>query len=304
MEIAIVIPTYNSSSVLEKLIDQLNTVIAPRFDQYQIIIVNDYSNDNTWETIQQIKAKFPSIITGINLSRNYGQHNATLCGIVQSSAKYVVTIDDDLEYDPSDILKLYQKIESSMVDIVYGVPMRKSYNFFRALFSSLFSKVQKLEGPQKGKGSSFRIINNNLAKKIKRTNHNFVFIDELCLWYTDKIDYVDINKRSSSKNGSSYSLSKLISLSLNLILYSSRLPLRVMTYFGLSASVLTVTYGILLILRKLLWGNSISGYTSLMVAILFTGSVIMFCLGIIGEYLNKIYKTLNKMPTYSIDEII
>ena len=164
--------------------------------------------------------------------------------------------------------------------------------------------MQRWEGKNRGRGSSFRLLSRSLYTKLTRNVHGFVFIDEICLWHTRKIAFVEVPFYPSRRVGaqSRYSFGTLLGLSFNLVVFSSNLPLRAMTIMGFTASMLSFLM-ILFLLFKKIFKNVPMGYTSMMVTIFFSTGIILFCLGIVGEYLNKVYRLQKQMPLYSIDQI-
>jgi heme/copper-type cytochrome/quinol oxidase subunit 4 len=155
-----------------------------------------------------------------------------------------------------------------------------------------------------GEGSSFRLFSRQLAEQLLKHSQEFVYIDELLLWYTDNIGFVKVEHQKRKYQKSGYSTAKLFKITFNLMIYYTAVPLKFMTYGGLGFSVISFLIGLYYIIKKIFFHHAPPGYTSLIVAILFSTSIIIFSLGIIGEYLHRIYKVQNKKPSYSIREKI
>ncbi len=303
MDFSVIIPVYNSEDSLEELFNGIKSTFEELGNSFEVIAVEDGSSDNSWKVLESLKEQHPSLLTIIRLTKNYGQHNATLCGFEHSSGDLLITIDDDLQIDPSEIKKLYSKFSESEADLIYGYYKKKRHSVFRNLGSKFLKRSSKQLFKAPGEGSSFRMIRKDLAKNILHHIQNFVFIDELLLWYTDNIDFVEVNHEKRKHQKSGYSYFKLFKIFTNIIVYYTAVPLKIMTYGGFFLSIISFLIGLRYIYRWI-FHNIEPGFTSLIVAILFSTSLILFCLGIIGEYLRRIYTVQNKKPPYSIKRII
>lgn len=300
---SIIIPVFNSSQTLEELNSRINSTFQENKLSYEIIFVEDGGNDNSWEIIKTLKTLHPENIKGVRLSKNYGQHNAVFCGMKFAEGDFIITIDDDLQLLPEEIPNLINKQIETGADLVYGIFNKKQHAFYRRVGSSYMKKAGKIISNAPGKGSSFRLITKDLIEKILAHHQNFVYIDELLLWYTDFIEFVQVihKKRKNSKSG--YSPVKLFKLAFNITIYYTTVPLRFMVISGVAISIISFLLGIYFIYKKVYF-NVPLGYTSMIVAILFSTSIILVSLGIIGEYLSRIYMVQNKKPPYTIREEI
>ena len=303
MDVSVIIPVYNSEQTLEELFGKIKITFEELGKSYEIIAIEDGSSDNSWEVLESLKKEYPSLLTIIRLTKNYGQHNATLCGFEYSSGELLITIDDDMQICPSEIKKLYSQYREAEADLIYGFYKKKRHSLLRNLGSKFLKKSSKKLFKAPGEGSSFRLIKKELAKKILHHLQNFVFIDELLLWYTDNIDFVEVKHERRKYHGSGYSYIKLFKIFTNIIIYYTAVPLKIMTYGGFILSIFTFMIGLRYIYRWVFFNIS-PGFTSLIVAILFSTSIILLCLGVIGEYLRRIYTVQNKKPPYSIKKII
>ena len=302
-EYSIVVPVYNSQETLETLFSRIKAVFNGSGKSFEVVFIDDCSKDSSWEILTKLKKEFPEEIMAIRLSRNYGQHNAVFCGFEHSRAELIVTIDDDLQIPPEEIPKLIETFTKSDADLVYGYFGKKKHSFFRNFGSYFIKKSSRVLLQSPGEGSSFRLLTRGLAQNILKHNQDFMYIDELLLWYTGNIAFVEVDHHKRTSHHSGYSTWKLMKLSFNIVIYYTAVPLRVMTYGGFILSVLSFILAIRFIINKLIHDVPL-GYTSLIVAILFSTSIIMLCLGMIGEYLTRIYKVQNKKPPYSIEKIL
>jgi polyisoprenyl-phosphate glycosyltransferase len=300
---SIIVPVYNSSSLLRELHDRISVVMEKLDEPWEVIYIDDGSTDDSWKVLESLKEKDKENVIVIRLSRNFGQHNATFCGLGFAGGSVIVTIDDDLQMLPEEIPHLISKYKEGDSDLVYGWITKKRHSPFQNAGSRLLKQSGKFFNGSPGEGSSFRCFSIDLAKKLLNHAQNFVFIDELLLWYTDRISFVPVthNKRKSGRSG--YSGIKLFRIATNIVLYYSALPLRIMTWGGFISSILSFIFGVYYIIRKIFFRVP-HGYTSIIVAILFSTSIIILCLGIIGEYLNRIYMVQNHKPPFSIRKVL
>lgn len=300
---SIVVPVYNSSESLEELFLRIEKTITGLRKTFEVIFVDDASSDNSWEILKSIQKKYPEQVIAIRLARNFGQHNATICGIANASGIYTITIDDDLQNPPEEILKLISTMEKSDADLVYGIYGKKNHSMARNLGSyALKSSSQRLFRT-KGKGSSFRLMKTQLAKSLLNHQINFIFIDELFNWYTSHIEFVLVNHQKRPYQKSTYTSHSLFSMFSNLVIYYTAIPLKMMVYGGFISALISFITGVGFIYRKIVHDVPL-GFTALIVAILFSTSIILLSLGVIGEYLSRIYLVQNRKPPFSIKTIL
>ena len=298
---SIVIPVYGSENALEKVHQSLVSFFENKYT-YEIIFVDDFSTDNSWEVLKKIKANSANT-TIIRLSKNFGQHGATVCGFKHAKADFIITIDDDLEVHPSEIQKLITNQKINNADLVYGCYKKQNQPFFRGIFSGAYKLLAKLEGPQQGKGSSFRLIKSSLTKKLVENHKQFVFIDELCLWYTKKLAFVDVIANPDFILKKRYKVTGLFKMTSTIIMFSSTLPLKMVTYIGVILASINFIIGIFFMIKKFYLKIDVEGYTSLIVSILFSSGIIIFCIGIVAQYISQALKAVNNAPSYNEDEI-
>lgn len=299
-EISIIVPVFNAEDCLSTTVDKVSTAISSMNVTYEIILIDDASSDSSWKAIKEIKSK-NSNIKAIRFNKNYGQHNALLCGLKFATGKYIVTIDDDLEQNAEDIKLLYNQLKFQKLDLLYGTPINIKKNIIRKLITKIYKKLSQVENKKAGEGSPFRVFTKELKDKLLNHDGSLFFLDEIALWYTDNIGYEKVIFQKSIKSNSNYSLSSLFTLSLRVLSLSSTMPLKIVRVLGLYISALSILMGFYFLFRKFTQ-NVPMGYTSLMVVILFSTGIITFSLGIIGEYLGNLISLSNKKPSYSIKE--
>lgn len=302
IEFSVVVPVFNSEASLEELFHRLTEVLKATGKPYEMIFVDDGSGDRSWEMLKKIKAENPDGFTAIRLAKNFGQHSATFCGFSFAKGKHIITLDDDLQCPPEEIPKLIRTMEETDAELVYGIFRKKRHSAARNISSRSFKSLSRLFGSQT-EGSSFRLISGSIIQKILGHHQNFVFIDEILHWYTDFIGYATVEHHPRKYKRSGYSRGKIWRFFAEVMYHYSTAPLKVMVYGGMVSSVIFFIFSIYFILRKILM-NVPLGYTSLIVAILFSTSLILLSLGVIGEYLSRIYMVQNKKPLYSVKKVL
>lgn len=304
LRISIVVPVYNSSQSLAELIRRLAAVLDPMIKDYEVILINDGSRDNSWEVIQGL-AQANSRLKGINLSRNFGQHNALLCGIRAASFEVIVTIDDDLQNPPEEIPKLLSKLEEGF-DVVYGTPNEEHYGFLRGLASFITKLALKnalgIEAARKV--SAFRAFRTSLRKGFEHYHGGFVSIDALLAWVTKRFAVVEVRHDVRQLGQSNYTVGKLILHAVNMATGFSTAPLQVASLIGFGITLLGFLMFLFVVGRYLIQGGIVPGFAFLAAALCIFSGTQLFCLGVIGEYLSRMHFRLMGKPSYHISESV
>ena len=300
INISIVIPVYNSEKILPELVNRIAETLKSNNTTFEFILVDDASTDKSWTTIENLKQIYAEKLTGIRLGRNYGQHNATLCGMRSAVGEFILTIDDDLQHMPEEIIHLINCQKKEQADLVYGVFKKRSISLLKQLFRLPVYYIAKWTSGIEPKGSSFRLIKNSLAVKMSSHESNEIFIEELARWYTNAISFTEVSHEKSKKAKSGYSILKLFSLSWDLTLYSSDIPLRILAAIGYLFALVAGLIGLIFIIKKLVFAHTLPGFTSLIVAISFSSGLIIYTLAFIALYLGKIYRNQNSKPQSAI----
>ena len=299
-KISIVIPVYNSSENLRELVYQLDKALV--FCKYEIIFVNDYSKDNSWEIICDLCANNNKII-GINFRKNFGQDNALLAGLQNTSGEYIVIMDDDLQHSPFDIEKLYLKCLEGY-DICFADFRNKEQAAWKNAGSWLNGKIATilLGKPKDLYLSPFKIIKGSVVRDIKFRGA-FPYIDGILLELTQNIISIEIKHFKRFKGKSNYNLIKSISVFLKTLTSFSVIPLRIAALTGFIIAVFGFTLGGYY-LYEYFTNTTVEGWTTLIVTLLIIGGLMLMFIGLIGEYLGRMYLTVNNKPQYSIGEIL
>lgn len=299
--ISVVVPVYRSAGTLALLRDRIDAALSGAGMDYELIFVDDCGGDHSWDVIQALVDMHPGV-RGIKLSRNFGQHAATLCGISRAKGEWVVTIDDDLEQPPEMIPRMIEEARSGFA-VVYGVNEQRTHALWRNVTSEIGRSLFKLAIPSLNREySSFRVIHRSAASALSRFQSPFTFVDGYLSWVTSNYSTVVVPHHARNEGGSNYTLRKLVSHMLNIFVTFSDLPLRLATWLGTGASLAGAVWVLVILAGRLSGTIDVSGYTSLMAAILFMGGVQLLILGIFGEYLARINFRTGSMPLFLVEK--
>jgi glycosyltransferase involved in cell wall biosynthesis len=299
--ISIVVPVYNSKDTLDQLVERLQGALPSISREYELILVNDGSRDQSWQKICELSANYPWV-HGINLMRNYGQHNAVLCGIRAASHELTVTMDDDLQHPPEEIHKLLERLGDGC-DVVYGSPEKMPHTFWRNFFSRITKKalafVMRL--PTVREISAFRIFRTSLRKAFETYQSPGVIVDVMLSWGTTRFSSVIVNETAREVGTSNYNFGRLARQVFLILTGFSTIPLRFASITGFGFTILGLI-GSLYVLSQYLTAGSVPGFPFLASVILIYGGVQMFALGLIGEYLARVFDRSMDRPPYVIGQ--
>lgn len=299
--LSVVIPCYRSAESLPELIPVLVAELERLAPAYEIILVNDGSPDDTWATIERLSASYPSL-RGIDLLRNFGQHNALLVGIREARHPIVVTMDDDLQHPPSEIQRLLDELRTRRLDVVYGVPQEEQHGVWRDLASQATKLVLKgAMGADTARNiSAFRVFRTQIRDAFAEYRGAFVSIDVLLTWGTTRFGAVRVRHDQRKHGTSNYTLRKLMVHALNLITGFSTLPLQLASVVGFVFTLFGLLILVYVLGRYVLQGSPVPGFPFLAsIIVLFSGAQ-LFALGIIGEYLARVHFRVMDKPSYAV----
>ena len=301
MKLSICIPVYNGADTIGKLVEKLQETF--KIYEVEIVMANDGSRDNSSEVCQKLVENY-SNCRFIDLRRNNGEHNAVMCTLNYCTGDYAVIIDDDLQNPPEEILKLLEEIQKGY-DVVYSKYHQKKHHWFRNFGSKIndIFATWLLEKPKNLYLCSFKIINRAVINEIIKYKGPFPYIDGLILRCTSNISSVFVQHNARTSGKSNYTLSKLIHLWLSMFVNFSIKPMRAMMGIGGLVMLSSVVLAIYFIIDKILNPEIVSGWTSLMVILLFLGGVQILFLGLIGEYIGKNYLDQNGTPQFTVKNI-
>lgn len=299
--LSVVIPVYNSQDTLSELVRRLCETLTPLGRPFEIILVNDGSRDKSWEVIQRLHDESP-VVRGINMMRNYGQHNALLCGVRAAQHEIVITLDDDLQHPPEEAPKLLKALNG--YDVVYGVPQHPQHGLWRNL-ASYFTRfaLQGAMGVENArKVSAYRAFHTQVRRAFEGYSSPFVILDALLAWGTTRFTSVPVHHEPRQVGRSNYTFRKLMFHAVNMITGFTVLPLQFASWMGMIFALFGLLVLFYVIGRYLIQGGSVPGFPFLASTIAIFSGVQLFALGIIGEYLARIHlRTLDK-PAYVIRE--
>ena len=304
-KVSFVIPCYRSEHTLPHVVAEIDETMR-KLDryEYEIILVNDSSPDNTFGVIRKLCAE-RSNVRGINFARNFGQHAALMAGLRHSAGDYVVCLDDDGQTPADEVDRLLDKLEEGY-DAVYAKYEHKRHSAFRNLGSKVNELMTRilLEKPADLYVSSYFAVQRFVVEDMIRYENSYPYVIGLVLRATKNITNVVVNHRDREEGSSGYTLKKLLGLWFNGFTAFSVKPLRIATAAGAVFACLGFVYGLYTIIKRLVNPAVPMGFSSTMSAIVFFGGMIMLLLGLIGEYIGRIYISLNNSPQYVIRERI
>jgi len=297
---SVVVPVYNSQPILPDLVTRLAKVLPGISDRFEVILVNDGSRDESWQTICQLVQLYPWV-RGIDLMRNYGQHNALLCGIRAANYDLIVTMDDDLQHPPEEIGKLLQELDQGY-DVVYGIPETMPHGLWRNLTSKLTKQVlARIMGINTIRNiNAFRAFRTKIRQAFELYHTDTVILDVLLSWGTSRFSTVVVRHDSRKIGRSNYTFHKLVGQALLLVTSFSTAPLRLASWFGFFFALFGMGVFIYVIGRYIFLGYSVPGFPFLASTIAIFSGAQLFSIGIIGEYLARMFNQSMGRPPYVI----
>ena len=303
MLITIVIPVYNSANTIKKLVDKIVAII----DSYslQIVLVNDGSNDNSHDVCLVLSLEYSSIIKYINLSRNFGEHNAVIAGLNYADGDYVIIMDDDFQNPPEEICSLIREALEHQYDIVFTYYREKQHHWLRNFGSWFNDKMATilLDKPRDLYLSSFKCLSRFVVKEIIKYTGPYPYIDGLALRCTRRIGKIQVQHKKREDGRSGYTFRKLVHLWLNMFVNFSVIPLRISSLLGILFSFLGVIVGVVTIMEKMYNPKMPMGWPSLIITVIVFSGVQLLILGFLGEYLGRMFLSYNQTPQFIVREI-
>jgi len=300
-KLSFVIPCFRSAKTVGRVVNEIIQTVEKdaRYD-YEIICVNDHSPDNTLEVLLQLAEN--NHVKVVDLMRNFGQHSALMAGYNFVSGDYVVSMDDDGQNPPSEIFKLVDTLTQNGYDWVSAKYVKKQESLFRR-FGSRVAKYMShvlIDAPSEIDINSYCVIRREIVEEIVKYKNSYPFVHGLMLRVTRNIGNVEINHYPRMEGKSGYSLSKLISLTLNGFTAFSVKPLRAASALGIVIAFIGFVHGVIIVIRKFMTPSVPLGYSSMMAALLFIGGILMILLGLLGEYVGRIYISINNAPQFVV----
>ena len=300
--LSIVVPVYNGASSLPTLVQALGHLQVP--GGLEVVLVNDSSPDNSLEVCRELCRRNEVALTVVNLARNYGEHNAVMAGLGQARGAYIITMDDDLQNPPEEVVRLWRHASEQGFDVVYTHYAEKKHAAWRNLGSHFTNWCADflLDKPKGLYLSSFRCISAFAAKAITDHTGPFPYVDGLLMQVTQNIGRLQVAHLPRVEGHSNYTIRRLVRLFLSMFLNFSVMPLRVGTLIGFLMAALGILFFVI-ILVEALNGETPEGYASLMAAILVLAGAQLIMLGLVGEYLGRLFLTINRKPQFVVRDV-
>ncbi len=300
MIVSVVVPVYNSAATLAELTAKLGEVLPKTCAQFEVVLVNDGSRDASWGTITRL-ARDHEWVRGIDLMRNYGQHNALLAGIRAARYEFIVTLDDDLQNPPDEIPRLLAKLAEGY-DVVYGTPQLQTHGLGRNLASRLTRlALQSAMGVEHASSASaFRAFRSELREAFANYSSPFVSIDVLLTWGTSNFGSVAVRQNPRRAGRSGYGLRRLVGHAIDMITSFSAVPLRLASLIGFLLTLVGIAVLIYIVALYFVTGESLSVFRFLFGIIAIFSGAQLFALGIIGEYLARMHFRMMAQPAYTV----
>lgn len=300
--ISIVSPVYRAEKILPVLVEEISSTMRKVGEAFEIILVDDRSPDNSWEVMKELSKHYENLKI-YRLSKNFGQHATITAGLTKAKGDWVVVMDCDMQDQPKEIEKLYNKAQEGY-EVVLGKRVARIDKKTKKLGSKIFYKVfNYLAGIEiNNEVANFGIYHKKVIKAILEVGDKIKFFPLFVNWVGFKSVAIPIEHASRGEGESSYSFFKLLSLAFNVIVSFSDKPLRLFVGFGGIISVLSILIGVFYIVQYLLGNISEPGFTSLVLSIWFLSGVIISCIGVVGVYLGKVFNQTKDRPVFIIDE--
>jgi polyisoprenyl-phosphate glycosyltransferase len=304
MYLSIVSPVYRAEKIVDKLVEEIHASVKTITDDYEIILVEDGSPDNSWEKIEKICQTDPKV-KGIKLSRNFGQHPAISAGLEESTGEWVVVMDCDLQDRPLEIPRLYAKAQEGF-DTVLAQREYRQDSFLKKLSSRIFYKIFSYltDTKQDNTVANFGIYHQKVIKAILNLGDRIRFFPTMVQWVGFRKTYLPVQHDERFDGKSSYSWKSLLNLAFNTIVSFSDKPLRLTIRLGLWISLFSSLLGVMYVYEYFTGKIQVLGFASLIITLFFLFGLIIFILGIIGIYIGKTFEQVKKRPNHIIDIVL
>jgi dolichol-phosphate mannosyltransferase len=303
MKLSIVSPIYKAENFIDKLVFEIQKAMNILDVDYEIILVDDRSKDNSWQKMKELSVKNANV-KSVRLSRNFGQHPAIMAGLSQAKGEWIIVMDCDLQDQPKEIVKLYNKAQEGF-EVVQARRKNREDNFLKKLSSKVFSKVYGYFTDTKydNEIANFGIYNKKVINSILEISDYIKFFPLFVEFVGYKTTSIVVEHAPRDSGTTSYSFSKLVSLAFNTIISFSNKPLKLFVKFGMIISFLSFCVGLYYIYQAIHYEIEVLGFTSIIVSIWFLSGVIITTIGVAGIYIGKIFDQTKNRPVYIIDEI-
>lgn len=303
---SVVVPTYRGQDTIRPLAQQIDAFFRSAGKSYELILVNDCGPDQSWRVMQEVQRELgPEVVQIVRLARNFGQHNALICGFAHARGEYIVTMDEDLQHRPVDIGRLIVAQAEGDYDVVYGRYDTLQHSGFRNLTSGLLKQLLQVGIPDLHPDyTAFRLIRAGTARYCLDMSNSYTFLDGYLTWITKSITSVAVAHQERAAGESSYTVGKLIEHSINIFVTFSDLPVRLLSFTSIAVFLLTTFYSIYIIARKLIFNDLSSGFPTLIITLGFGVGLLLLGMGILGEYIHRINLKTTRRPNFVEREVL
>jgi polyisoprenyl-phosphate glycosyltransferase len=303
LDVSIIVPVYGGTAALPELRERVAAAMSSAGYIYELILVDDRGQADSWQAIKALASRHSEVV-GVRLSRNFGQHAATVCGMEHARGEWIVTMDDDLEHPPEAIRALLDAADEEY-PLVYGVFRKRTHASHRNLSSEVMRRMLKMAFPElNGEYTSFRVIYAPLCKKLVGFRLSKPYIDGMLSWVTSSVRTVDVAHGTRRHGESTYTLRKLLSHAVNIFVTFSHVPLRIATFGGAGLAAVSFVYMLVVIYMYLSGRIASPGYASLMSVVLFACGIQLLILGVLGEYVGRLMGAIFQKPVYVVESLV
>lgn len=293
-DLSLVVPVFRGADTLASLHERIARVCQAQGWSWELLLVDDGSQDNSAARIEQLASQ-DSHVTGVFLTRNFGQHNATVAGIRESAGLLVATLDEDLQHPPEALPEMMKVMQAENADVVYGVLDRRRHPYWRRMASAAVHWLPRRVMKMSFDISSFRLMNRTVADAVAASTRHDIILDVVIGWVTQRISGSLVSHEAAARP-SGYSLYSLTGILFRLICGYTVAPLRVVLGAGILLSIAAVAIGMRILALKLFGSGVPSGYTSLMVVVTFSSGLILISLGLVAEYVARVFLQISRKP--------
>ena len=301
--LSIVLPSYNEEQMIEKTTETISDIMERERIPYELIFVNDGSKDGTWDKILEQKQK-NTHVKGVCFSRNFGKESAISAGLDQAAGACVAVMDCDLQHPPETLVTMYRLWESGF-QVIEGIKASrgKESPIYKMFAKTFYKIISNATGIDMSRASDFKLLDRQVVDEYLKLPERNVFFRALSSWVGFKTTYVEFDVQKREAGESKWSFKSLVKYAVNNISAFSAAPMQIVTFFGFIFFLVAVVLGIQS-LYMYFSGHAVEGFTTVILLLLFVGSVLMFSLGVIGYYISKIYEEVKMRPRYIISEIV
>ena len=297
---SVVVPTYRGQDTIRSLAQQIDAFFRGAGLTYELIFVNDCGPDQSWQVMQALQQEIGAdLVKIVRLARNFGQHNALICGFAHVRGQFIITMDEDLQHSPADIGRLIAAQAAGDFDVVYGKYETLQHSGFRNITSTLLKKLLRASIPDlHADYTAFRLIRTSIARHCLQMRNSYTFLDGYLTWITSNVTSVVVTHGERAAGQSSYTVRKLIEHSINIFVTFSDLPVRIFSVTSVGIFFLTTCYALYVLMRKLLFNDLSAGFPTLAILLGFGVGIILLGMGILGEYIHRINLKTTRRPIF------